>query len=74
MTGFLIGGAIGTINGALSLMDPVGAFFVVLILEFLVRLRQPISSYGEFDFVLSLIDLARIGMLYGLLMEGFKLL
>ena len=72
LTGFLVGSSIGMINGVLSLMDPVGAFFTVLFLEFMVRIRKylpsPATSIG-----LKIIDIARIGLLYGLLLEAFKL-
>ena len=74
LIGFLFGTSIGTINGVLALMDPIGAFFTVLLLELMVRVRRywP-SSYGS-SISLQLIDSLRIGLLYGLLMEGFKLL
>ncbi len=74
LTGFLFGSAIGTINGVLALMDPVGAFFTVLILEFMVRLRRNWNFSKKGSLIISIVDLTRIGLLYGLLMEGFKLL
>ena len=74
LIGFLLGTSIGTINGVLALMDPVGALFAVLLLEFLVRIRRYWPKDKGYEIVLSSIDSARIGFLYGLLMEGFKLL
>ncbi len=74
LTGFLLGSAIGTINGVLALMDPIGAFFTVLILEIMVRIRRRWPVDKRNGVIISIIDLARIGLLYGLLMEGFKLL
>ncbi len=74
LTGFFIGSAIGTINGVLALMDPVGAFLTVLILEFMVRLRRNRSFRNSNSLLLKTIDFARMGLLYGLLLEGFKLL
>ncbi len=74
LIGFVFGSSIGTINGVLALMDPIGAFFVVALLEFMVRLRRNWPSSKGYKIALEIIDTARIGLLYGLLMEGFKLL
>ncbi len=74
LIGFLIGSSIGTINGVLALMDPIGAFFVVLILELMVRARRRWPTNQRSHISLKIIDLARFGLLYGLLLEGFKLL
>ena len=74
LLGFLFGASIGTINGVLALMDPVGAFFTVLLLEIMVRIRRYWPSSNGYKITLKIIDSFRIGFLYGLLMEGFKLL
>ena len=74
LTGFMIGSSIGTINGVLALMDPVGAFLVVSALEIMVRIRRYWPKKKNNYILLNLIDSARIGLLYGLLLEGFKLL
>ena len=74
LTGFFLGSSIGTINGALALMDPVGAFLTVLILEIMVRLRRNDYFRNVDSLPLKIIDFARVGLLYGLLLEGFKLL
>ena len=73
LIGFWIGSSIGLINGALNLMDPVGAFFTVLLLEMMIRLRRRFLPGSDNKVVLNVIDIARIGVLYGLLIEGFKL-
>ena len=73
-TSFFLGSSIGTINGALALMDPVGAFFTVLILEIMVRLRRSGPLINRDFIVIKILDVARVGLLYGLLMDGFKLL
>lgn len=70
---FLLGSSLGALNGALSLMDPIGAFLVVLFLECLVRLRRVWFSSQGFLFTKQVVDMIRIGLLYGLLLEGFKL-
>jgi hypothetical protein len=74
LTGFAIGNGIGTITGALSLMDPVVALISVALIELAVRLRRPLLLAGGEPLGLQLLDMARIGFLYGLLLEGFKLL
>ena len=74
LTGFFLGTSIGTINGVLALMDPIGAFITILILEILVRSRRNSSLMKDYSLSIKIIDAARIGILYGLLMEGFKLL
>ena len=74
LLGFFLGSSIGTINGALALMDPVGALVTVLILEVMVRLRRNPAFKKSNSLLLVLIDFARIGLLYGLLLDGFKLL
>ena len=72
---FSIGSSIGMINGALALMDPVGAFFTVIIIEFFVRLRRSEIKRKEAKSIASsIIDSFRMGFVYGLFMEGFKLL
>ncbi len=74
LTGFFLGTSIGTINGVLSLMDPIGAFITVLILEILVRYRRNGVIRKRNALTINLLDSARMGLLYGLLLEGFKLL
>ena len=74
LIGFFLGTSIGTINGVLALMDPIGALVTVLILESLVRLRRNGSIRNRDSLSIKIIDSARIGLLYGLLLEGFKLL
>ena len=73
LSAFLLGSSIGTINGALSLMDPVGALISVFIIELMVRARNNANIFRGLPLILKLVDLARFGFLYGLLMEGFKL-
>tara|TARA_B100000700_G_scaffold320380_1_gene417546 strand:+ start:2291 stop:2632 length:342 start_codon:yes stop_codon:yes gene_type:complete len=70
---YFLGSIIGMINGAESLMDPIGALTAVLFIEFLIRVRSRFSSFSQRKIILSLIDTIRIGLLYGLVNEGFKL-
>ena len=74
LIGFFLGTSIGAINGVLALMDPIGAFLTVLIMEIMVRTRRNWSYKNRNQISLNIIDFARIGFLYGLLLEGFKLL
>jgi|TARA_B100000959_G_scaffold11332_1_gene11359 hypothetical protein len=55
-------------------MDPIGALFTVMIWEAMVRLRRQWPSPQKAILARQLLDMARIGLLYGLLLEGFKLL
>lgn len=74
MTGFLLGNAIGSITGASGLMDPVAALVTVVIWEGMVRLRRSWRPDLRGVLGVQMLDMARIGLLYGLLLEGFKLL
>ena len=73
LIGFFLGSSLGMINGALSLMDPVGAFFTVVFIELTVKLRRNPNLANKSLVALNIIDMTRIGLLYGLFMEGFKL-
>ena len=74
LTGFFVGTSIGTINGVLALMDPIGAFIIVLLLEILVRLRRKSFIKFSSSLTMKVMDSMRMGLIYGLLLEGFKLL
>ena len=71
---FIVGSSIGVINGVLALMDPIGAFITVFILEVMIRLRRSWKYSDRRNLTCQLLDFSRIGLLYGLLLEGFKLL
>ena len=72
LIGFLIGSAITSVAGVLGQMDPVAALVVVLATELTVRRRR--SSEPSLKLPQQLLDLGRIGFLYGLFLEGFKLI
>jgi len=74
LSSFFIGSSLGAINGVLALMDPVGAFISVFILELMIRFRRNLLLSDKHMFGLNLLDMIRIGLTYGLLLEGFKLL
>ncbi|MFO8237928.1 MAG: DUF565 domain-containing protein [Prochlorococcaceae cyanobacterium] len=71
---FTIGGVVASIGGQIGQSDPIGALLCVLSLELAVRARGPLRRRGGDRLLLQLLDMARIGLLYGLLLDGFKLL
>jgi len=71
---FTLGNSIGAIAGALNLMDPVAALITVGIWEVMVRTRRHWARDKQKHLGRDLLDMSRIGLLYGLLLEGFKLL
>lgn len=71
---FAIGVGLGTISGALDQMDLVAAVICVALLEVSIRSRRALRRSQGDRLLLQLVDMARIGLLYGLLLEGFKLL
>jgi hypothetical protein len=71
---FSIGGAVPSISGQLSQIDPIGALVCVAAMELAIRARRPLLQQERGRLGLSLLDMARIGLLYGLLLDGFKLL
>ena len=72
LIGFLFGSAITSVAGVLGQMDPVAALLVVLGAELTIRRRR--SSDAALKLPQQLLDLGRIGFLYGLFLEGFKLI
>lgn len=71
---FVIGVGLGTITGALDQMDFIAAMVCVVVLEISVRTRRALREGASDRLLVQLVDMARIGLLYGLLLEGFKLL
>ncbi len=71
---FLLGVGLGSITGALDLLDLVAAVLCVLLLEVSVRARGVLRRAEGDRLSMHLLDMARMGLLYGLLLEGFKLL
>jgi hypothetical protein len=71
---FSLGGVVASIGGQLGQSDPVGALLCVLTMEWAVRARGRLRRRKGDKLALQLLDMARIGLLYGLLLDGFKLL
>ncbi|BEV35636.1 hypothetical protein CREGCYN_04480 [Synechococcus sp. M16CYN] len=71
-SGFLLGSATTSVAGVLSQMDPVAALIVVLGSELTMRrIRKRKSQWMLLE---HLLNLSRIGFLYGLFLEAFKLI
>ena len=70
----VVGGSLGSITGALAYFDPISAVVTVLAIEAAVRIRRRLLASRRDRLLLQLLDMARIGLLYGLLLDGFKLL
>ena len=70
LTGFVIGSAVTSVSGVLGEMDPVAALVVVVVTELTVRWRsRPWPAIAD-----QLVSMIRIGFLYGLFLEAFKLI
>lgn len=72
--GFFMGGTVGMVTGAISYLDPIAALACVALMELSVRTRRALLQQSGDRLTLQLIDAARTGFLYGLLLDGFKLL
>ena len=70
---YTVGGSVGMITGALANPDPLAALICVALIELAIRLRRPLLRTSN-RLRLDLLDMTRIGLLYGLLLDGFKLL
>ena len=70
LSGFLLGSAITSVAGVLGQLDPVAALLVLIGTELTIRARSDRWS----SLIRQLLSLGRIGLLYGLFVEGFKLL
>jgi hypothetical protein len=71
---FSLGGVVASIAGQIGQIDPIGALLCVLTREWAVRARGRLRRRQGDRLPLQLLDMARIGLLYGLLLDGFKLL
>jgi hypothetical protein len=74
LAALMVGGSLASISGALASFDPVSALVAVLLIELAIRLRPNLRASRRDRLVLQLLDMARLGLFYGLLLDGFKLL
>ena len=70
----MIGSAITSVSGVLAQMDPIASLIVVAGYEFTIRMRRNWLTHGRAGLVLQLVDMGRLGFLYGLFLEAFKLI
>jgi hypothetical protein len=70
---FTIGNGVPSIAGQLGMIDQVWAIVCVLLIETAARLRRRLRRRRE-GLALQMLDMARMGLLYGLLLDGFKVL
>jgi hypothetical protein len=74
LASFTIGGALGSISGTLAQLDPLSALVCVAAIEVAARVRGPLLRRPNQELTVGLLDMTRIGLLYGLLLDGFKVL
>lgn len=74
LAALVVGGSLASISGALAYFDPVSALVAVLLIEAAIRVRGFLRASRRDRLMLQLLDMARIGLFYGLLLDGFKLM
>ena len=74
LSAFAIGGGLAAITGALSYIDQLSALICVGAIELAVRVRRRLRLRSGDQLGLQMLDMARIGLFYGLVLDGFKLL
>lgn len=73
LVAFFLGNTITSVAGALSLLDPLVAVVAVAFSELLVRQRTRLRQQrGEQQIWLHLLDMLRMGFLYGLVLDGLR--
>jgi len=70
---FLLGNGVPTVSGAQNLLDPVAAIAVMVVTELLVRQRPRLQRQSK-RIWLHLLDALRLGFLYGVVLDGFRLM
>ena len=74
LASFVVGTQVGAITAIRNALDSLMALMAVALIELAIRLRPALIAKPEAKLQLALLDMMRIGLLYGLLIEGFKLL
>ena len=70
---FFLGNGITAIAGARNFLDPVAALMAMTLTEVLVRQRPRLQRQGN-RLLLPLVDAFRVGFLYGIILDGFRLM
>ena len=74
LTGYFFGSSLGMISAVVELIDPVGAFLSILLIEILIQFRRRLRIDRRRKLLVLLIDSLRLGLLYGFFTESLKLL
>ena len=74
LIGYFLGSSLGMVSAVINLMDPVGAFLSVFLIEILIQLRRRFRFRRKNKFFVLIIDSFRLGLLYGFFTESLKLL
>ena len=74
LTGYFFGSSLGMISAVVELIDPVGAFLSVLLIEILIQFRRRLRFDKRKKILVLLIDSLRLGLFYGFFTESLKLL
>ena len=74
LTGYFLGSSLGMVSAVVELMDPVGAFISVFVIEILIQLRRLFRLNSKKKVLILLIDSLRLGLFYGFFTESLKLL
>ena len=74
LVGYFFGSSLGMISAVIELVDPVGAFLSVLLIEILIQFRRRLRLNKGKKLLVLLIDSLRLGLFYGFFTESLKLL
>ena len=67
LVGYFFGSSLGMISAVVELIDPVGAFLSVLLIEILILFRRKLRIDRKKKILILLIDSFRLGLFYGFL-------
>ena len=70
---FLLGNGITSVSGAVNVFDPMAAVITMALTEVLVRQRPRLKQQDN-HLWLHLVDALRVGFLYGVILDGFRLM
>jgi hypothetical protein len=73
LVGFFLGSAISTSAGQRAELDVVAAFFIVLATEIVSRFSYAGSERYRRSLIADVLNSLKIGMIYSLFLEAFKL-
>ena len=74
LIGYFLGSSLGMVSAVVEIMDPIGAFLSVVLIEILIVLRRNFRVEPNMKFLVLLLDSLRLGLFYGFFTESLKLL